>query len=161
MLFVSFVFSFILLLLSVFFPFSFLLLLHLLSSRDYYIAKLNRRSNNATPTFENRLKTWKEKVQLQHNFHTDSQSLLPDTGSPLPHFTRMLPINVDCGGGRRGVFALAVHLPDSVNDAGQARALDAFKYCRTMVTMYLETGEVRKPFFIYRPTFVCFFLFVF
>ena len=81
-------------------------------TREQYLLKLNKRGAAATETFERRLQMWKEKVQVNLGFHTDPHKLFPDDGTPVPHFTRMLPVNARikdrAGKDVEGVFNLAV-----------------------------------------------------
>ena len=85
---------------------------------------------------------WKNKVQIDLKYHTDPHKLFPDDGTPIPHYTRMLPINLKLSDGRSGVFNLAVHIPEnSYTVSSQKRANDAFKFCTTAVSMFTEVGE--------------------
>ena len=52
-------------------------------SKEHYIAKINKKSANATATFEKRLQMWKNKVQVQLEFHTDPHKLFPDNQPPV------------------------------------------------------------------------------
>ena len=91
-----------------------------------YMAKINQKGAKVTKTFEKRLQMWKEIVQVHLNFHDDPHKLFPDSGAPIAHFTRMLPINLEING-TRGIYTMAVHIPENTQLGNEEkRAADAF-----------------------------------